>query len=124
MDDLLTRVQTEADQCRNDGADDIARLLDEVAAALTVRHAPNPKLMELADRIDHEQLCRRAGLERSTWTQEQRDRCAAGVHLRRYADLLGTSSWRLYPPAGVPTCYRAATLDAVVEMARREELRR
>lgn len=32
--DLLTRVQTEADQCRNDGADDIARLLDEVAAAL------------------------------------------------------------------------------------------
>lgn len=39
MDDLLTRVHTEADQCRNDGADDIARLLDEVAAALK---APSP----------------------------------------------------------------------------------
>lgn len=37
--DLITRLQTEADQCRNDGADDIARLLDEAARALH----PQPK---------------------------------------------------------------------------------
>lgn len=43
-DNLITRLQTEADQCRNDGADDIARLLDEAVAALKLRHEPNPKL--------------------------------------------------------------------------------
>lgn len=39
----------------------------------------------LADRIDHEELWRRPMMERDTWTQEQRDRLDAGVHLRRYA---------------------------------------
>lgn len=34
MADLKTRLLDEAGQCRNDGADDIARLLDEAAAAL------------------------------------------------------------------------------------------
>lgn len=34
--DLITRLQTEADQCRNDGADDIARLLDEAVNQLTI----------------------------------------------------------------------------------------
>lgn len=33
-DAIITRLADEADQCRNDGADDIARLLDEAAAAL------------------------------------------------------------------------------------------
>ena len=36
---LLERVQDEADQCRNDGADDIAALLDEVAIALGAKVA-------------------------------------------------------------------------------------
>lgn len=40
----------------------------------------------LADRIDHEELWRRPMMERDTWTQEQRDRLDAGVHLRRYSD--------------------------------------
>ncbi len=44
------------------------------------------ELEALADRIDHEQLWRRAGLD--AWkqlTQEQQDRLWAGIHLRRYA---------------------------------------
>lgn len=32
--DLISRLQDEADLCRNDGATDIAALLDEAAAAL------------------------------------------------------------------------------------------
>lgn len=44
------------------------------------------KLRALADRIDHEELWRRPGLERDTMTQEQRDRLDAAVNLRRYAD--------------------------------------
>ena len=39
----------------------------------------------LADRIDHEELWRRPGMERDTMTPEQRDRLNAGVNLRRYA---------------------------------------
>lgn len=31
---LIERLATEADQCRNDGADDIAKLLDEAVAEL------------------------------------------------------------------------------------------
>lgn len=85
---------------------------------------PSQRLMELADRIDHEKLCLRAGLERDGWTQEQRDRCDAGVHLRRYADLLGSDSWRIYPPKGIPTRFSATTLDAAIAMAKREEARR
>lgn len=44
------------------------------------------KLRALADRIDHEELWRRPGLERDTMTPEQRDRLDAAVNLRRYAD--------------------------------------
>ena len=44
------------------------------------------KLRALADRIDHEELWRRPGMERDTMTQEQRDRLDAAVNLRRYAD--------------------------------------
>lgn len=51
-DDLLTRVQTEADQCRNDGADDIARLLDEVAAEIEARRSRCTELVgELVDLV-------------------------------------------------------------------------
>src|SRR5581483_2690469 len=39
----------------------------------------------LANRIDHDQLWRRPGIERDEFTQEQSDRFWAGVHLRRYA---------------------------------------
>lgn len=34
MNDLIQRLSDEADQCRNDGAGDIAKLLDEARAAL------------------------------------------------------------------------------------------
>lgn len=37
--DLISRLQDEADLCRNDGATDIAALLDEAVAAL---QAPRP----------------------------------------------------------------------------------
>jgi hypothetical protein len=36
--DLISRLQDEADLCRNDGADDIAALLDEAVAALRDRN--------------------------------------------------------------------------------------
>lgn len=48
------------------------------------------ELLALADRIDHEQLWRHAGLDRDKFTQEQRDRLDAGVNLRRYASKYGT----------------------------------
>lgn len=38
---LLERVQDEADLCRNEGASDIAALLDEVAAALAAQAVPS-----------------------------------------------------------------------------------
>ena len=81
------------------------------------------KIMQLADRIDHEQLWRRAGIDHKHFTPEQRDRYEAGVQLRRYANLLGSNDWRIYPPHP-PVVYRASTLDAVVKMARDGEARR
>lgn len=46
---LRERVMDEADLCRNDGADDIARLLDEVAAALADQAQAEPdRRLELA----------------------------------------------------------------------------
>lgn len=84
---------------------------------------PNAKLLALADRIDHDRLWARAGLERSGWTQEQHDRCDAGVELRRYAKLLGQDCWRIFPPRP-GFCFSASTLDAVVSMARRDDRRR
>lgn len=47
------------------------------------------ELEALADRIDHEELWRRPGMERDQMTPEQRDRLDAGVNLRRYADQRG-----------------------------------
>lgn len=48
------------------------------------------ELEALADRIDHEELWRRPGMERDTMTPEQRDRMDAAVNLRRYAHDRGT----------------------------------
>ena len=91
--------------------------------AQAAEHAPCAKLLELADRIDPEQLWRRAGLDRQRMTPEQQDRLDAGVNLRRYADLLGSGGWRLYPPRPGMS-FRAGSLEAVVGMARRDEVRR
>ncbi len=80
------------------------------------------KIKALADRIDYEELWRRAGMDRSSFTPEQKDRLDAGVELRRYADLLGSDCWRIYPPR--PNLhYRASTLESVVQMARKDEAR-
>jgi hypothetical protein len=43
------------------------------------------ELQALANRIDHEQLWRWAGMDRDKMTAEQKDRMWAGIHLRRYA---------------------------------------
>lgn len=43
------------------------------------------ELDALANRIDHEELWRRPGMDRDKMTPEQQDRLMAGVHLRRYA---------------------------------------
>ncbi|MDO9148282.1 MAG: hypothetical protein Q7U52_11590 [Hydrogenophaga sp.] len=39
-DNLIERLSDEADQCRNDGADDIAKLLDEARAAIERQSVP------------------------------------------------------------------------------------
>lgn len=80
----------------------------------------NSELTELADRIDHEKLWKIAGMYRDALTAEQRDRLDTGVHLRRYADLLGSNSWRIYPPKP-NVSFSASTLDAVVAMVRKRE---
>lgn len=46
------------------------------------------RLRALADRIDHEELWRRPGLEHHDWPQDKQDRMMAGVNLRRYASKL------------------------------------
>jgi hypothetical protein len=84
---------------------------------------PSVKLVELADRIDHEQNWRRSGIfQRDHLTQDQKDRLQAGVMLRRYAALMAPDSWRLFPPKAVASVsFRASTLDGVVKMAEREQ---
>lgn len=65
--DLLTRVQTEADQCRNDGADDIARLLDEVAAEVkALRSRAVPASMALVP-VEPTIQMQVAGFESEAW---------------------------------------------------------
>jgi hypothetical protein len=81
------------------------------------------KLLALADRIDHEQLWRRSGLDRFGMTADQKDRMDAGVNLRRYADILAPGHWVLVRPTGAIQ-FGASTLDKVVEMATRDESRR
>ena len=58
------------------------------------------ELHALADRIDSEELWRRAGLERETFTDEQSDRMWAGIHLRRYASDRGNMLEQLKEGAG------------------------
>ena len=87
----------------------------------TVQQAEPPsekqqKLLDLADRIDHEELWRRAGLFRKGMTPEQCDRLDAGVALRRYADLWAPGRWVVFPPVG-PVHFSASTLETAVEMA-------
>lgn len=43
------------------------------------------ELEALANRIDHEELWRWAGMDHDKMTPEQKDRMMAAVHLRRYA---------------------------------------
>lgn len=43
------------------------------------------ELEALANRIDHEELWRWAGMDHDKMTPEQKDRMWAGIHLRRYA---------------------------------------
>jgi hypothetical protein len=92
------------------------------SAQPVAQHTTNEKLLALADRIDHERLWARRGLERPGWTQEQHDRCNAGVELRRYASFFGQDCWRVFPPRP-GLSFRASTLDAVVAMARKDEAR-
>lgn len=97
---------------------EFALALLEQAQPVALPLAPPNKLNELADRIDHEQLWRWAGMDHDKMTPEQKDRMNAGVHLRRYASLLGGEYWRIYPPKpGLR--YMADTLDEVVAMARK-----
>lgn len=51
MNDLIDRLNDEADQCRNDGADDIANLLCEAVAALRESSKDTPRLQYIALRI-------------------------------------------------------------------------
>ena len=78
------------------------------------------KLMELADRIDHEELWRWAGMDHHKMTPEQQDCMNAGVALRRYARLWAPGRWLIFPPVG-PVNFSASTLDKVYEMAKKDE---
>lgn len=64
-------------------------------------------LMELADLADPDQLWRRSGIERRTFTEAQRRQVDTGVALRRHAahvrrlnDLKGTGHSLLITPLG------------------------
>ena len=81
------------------------------------------KLLALADRIDHEQLWRWAGMDHHKMTPEQHNRMNAGVELRRYAQIWKADRWIVIPPVG-PVRFSADTLDRAVEMAKRDEARR
>lgn len=58
------------------------------------------ELRALADRIDHEQLWRWAGMDHDKMTPEAKDRYWAGVHLRRYASDRGNMLEQLKEGAG------------------------
>jgi len=90
------------------------------------RDAPSEKqkkLMELADRIDHEELWRWAGMHHYKMTPEQKDRMNAGVELRRYAQIWKADRWIIVPPVG-PVRFSASTLDKAYEMAKKDDARR
>lgn len=81
------------------------------------------KLLELADRIDHEKLWRQPAMNRDKLTQDQRDRLDAGVMLRRYSDMLEPGRWLVIPPTG-SVQFSAGTLDKAYEMAKRDDERK
>lgn len=81
------------------------------------------KLLALADRIDHEKLWKRSAMDRFDMTEDQQARLDAGVMLRRYADILEPGRWLLIPPTG-PMQFSAGSIDAVCEMAKRDETRK
>lgn len=81
------------------------------------------KLRALADRIDHEQLWRRAGIERGGMTTDQIDRLDAAVELRRWADRKRPGRWIIVPPEG-PVQFSAQSLQKAFEMAQTNENRR
>ena len=86
-------------------------------------HQPAEWLLELANRIDPDELWRRPLLETLDLPPEQAARLEAAVNLRRYADLLGEGHWRVFPPRrGI--CFRSSTLAGAVDMAQRDEERR
>lgn len=58
------------------------------------------ELESLANRIDHEELWRRPGMEHDQMSQEQKDRLWAGIHLRRYAHDRGNMLEQLKEGAG------------------------
>lgn len=51
---LITRLQDEADLCRNEGADDIAALLDEAATALRAQPYGRPYMEGYSARRDED----------------------------------------------------------------------
>lgn len=106
----------------------LAEAIDECNAALASREeapaasveppsAKQQKLLDLADRIDHEELWRTAGIDHGKFTPEQKDRLNAGVALRRYGQLLAPGRWLVFPPEG-NVHFSAGTLDAVYKMAK------
>lgn len=96
---------------------------EEAAASAEAPSEKQKKLLDLADRIDHEQLWRWAGMDHHKMTPEQRDRMNAGVALRRYARLWAPGHWVVFPPVG-PVSFSASTLGKAVEMATRDDARR
>jgi hypothetical protein len=82
----------------------------------------NVRLLELADRIDHEHLWRLSGVAQRDLPQDKRDRMDAGVQLRRYANFFGQDCWRIFPPKpGIS--FRAKTLEGAYEMASQDAAR-
>jgi hypothetical protein len=79
--DLISRLQDEADLCRNDGAGDIATLLDEAATALA---AERERCASICDGIGagYTGAARRLEGQHATHAAGQRDganECAAAI---------------------------------------------
>lgn len=88
-----------------------------------LKKSTQQKLLELADRIDHERLWARPGMDRHEMTPEQIDRLDAGVALRRYADLMEPGRWLVFRPEG-GVRFSAETLSKAYQMAATDEERR
>ena len=80
MSTLIERLSDEADQCRNDGAEDIARLLDEARAALSAPSATSK---------DQEREAFEAWVRADTTLHLDRD-------MRGYADMTTELLWHAW----------------------------